>query len=162
FGGALDNEGSSLALTNCLLAYNDAYTGGAVANSGGGTLQLVNCTVAANTGYGSGKGIAQVRGPAAIHNTIFLGNSDSEKALGDIEQSQIDKIGGTLAIDYSIIQGLNAYAGNSNVAYDPLFQDSISFIPNPLYSPAVDAGANSYVSGITTDLAGIARIYFSS
>ncbi len=112
--------------TRCRLWGNTAPHGGGAANA-----ILNNCTLSANTATISGGGLATVFGTStsSAHNCILWGDSAPETAV----------ITGTLAIDWSDVDG--GFAGSGNINADPLFQSA----PNHDYhllagSPCIDSG----------------------
>jgi hypothetical protein len=91
------------------------------------------------------------------------GNEDSG---GADESAQIDD--GVVAVAHSCIQGLDTYAGNNNIADDPLFRDAdgpdnVVGTPDDNLrlmqdSPAIDHGDNAAIpADVVTDLDGRPR-----
>ncbi|WP_438479933.1 Ig-like domain-containing protein [Oleiharenicola lentus] len=142
-GGAIYATGGSLTITNTLFTNNRAGDqGGAIAT--GANLELVNCTFANNrTSKQEGAGL-YYWGQAHVANSIFWGNRGavaSRSTANAMERYQFASGGGSLAIEYSIVEGLLAFAGNNNQPFNPLFVGSgaqpFAVIAN---SPAIDAG----------------------
>ncbi|MFP9100933.1 LamG-like jellyroll fold domain-containing protein, partial [Flavobacterium sp. RHBU_24] len=155
-GGAVYNNASATTTTNTLMAGNTvSATGGGVYNVGTSTTTLINVTISGNGGYGiysNGSGNIPV-----LRNTIVYGNANGV-------------FSGTPTYNNSLVQGITATTnGNINGSTNPMFVNAPSYTGAPFTggdyslltcSPVLNTGDNSYVpSGITTDLAGNARIY---
>ncbi|HWD18993.1 MAG TPA: choice-of-anchor Q domain-containing protein [Verrucomicrobiae bacterium] len=149
-------SGSSLNVTNCLFVQNTAATGGAIESVA--ALTVVNSTFTGNAAVNEGSAIDVQGGSAAIDNSIVWGNAVA--FFGSLEQAQVATNGsGSVTITRSIIQGLNQYAGHSNIGFDPLFLDGAhNNFQLTASSPAIDQGTNTFIAGNTLDLAGQARI----
>jgi hypothetical protein len=125
---------------------------------------VINCTFSANLAIHNGGGMYNTHdsNPTVI-NSVLWGNSDSG---GTDESAQIH--GGSPAVNYSCIQGLDTFAGDCNIGDDPLFVDSdgeddtLGTEDDDLRllvgSPCIDAGNSDVVPpDIDTDLVGNAR-----
>jgi len=123
-GGAIYNRSVTIKLINCVFDKNKAGPGG-VSRQGGAirnkntNIDITNCTFYRNYADGSGGGIYFGNTfPAAISNSIFWENISN----GSMDETaQI--CGGEPVVEYSCIQGLNAFAGNGNIDADPCFAD---------------------------------------
>ncbi|MCD7972845.1 MAG: right-handed parallel beta-helix repeat-containing protein [Candidatus Azobacteroides sp.] len=167
FGGGIHSLGatSHFTLTNILLARNTASRGGGMYTAAG-IFEMTNATVTGNeatdTGnYGGGLYNIGATG-SSVKNTIIWDNGKNNITKGANDYTEYF---------HSLIE--NGYTNNlwntnigidggNNIASDPLFTDPASGnYTLSVYSPAVDKGNNSYISGIDTDLAGNSRIYGS-
>ena len=122
-------------------------------------LVLINCTFSANSAATSGGGMFAFQSSPALINCILWGNSD-EGGMDESAQIHVDR--SSPVVSYSIIQGLNTFAGNGNIGNDPLFvdpdgadeiagtQDDDLRVQSG--SPAIDAGDNTAVPADIADL----------
>ncbi len=173
-GGAVHNHGyegtSSPAFTNATFYGNSSpvYYGGAVYNLGaaGGTSSptFTNATFSGNSAYAGGAvynnndGAGTV-GPTFV-NSILWANTASYG-------SQIHNRFGTPSLSYTLVQGgcggsgfggSATICGAGNLDADPLFVGG-GDLRLQAGSPAIDAGDNGAVAGVTTDLDGNDRIF---
>jgi len=161
-GSAVFNsdKNSGPLISNCSFLNNtSASYGGAIAHYGA-TLTLVNCTLTLNTAVANGGGI-YAQSPINIVNSILWNNSltlpDKDATL---EQAQIRIDGSTGTISNSCVQGLSVFAGNNNIGYDPLLLDAVNGnLQLGDYSPAINAGNNSAISGGALDLVRNSRLF---
>ena len=116
-------------------------------------ISVINCTFIANEAYEGGGLHVSSTSFTSIHyvaNSIFYGNTANS---GTVEEQQITILTGTggpdVEIDHTIIQGLDTFTGNQNLASNPLF------ITSP--SPGVDG-----VWGTTNDHYGNLQLSASS
>ena len=156
-GGAVAVEVSGTAtLKNCVMWGNSALYGGGVGNYG--NLTVVNCTISGNTAGNDGSGLYGQGGSVSIYNTILSHNTPTSGSGANVERAQIFVQSGTPILRHCAIHGLNTYAGNGNVGYDPLLIDPNAGNWNlSVNSPMINAGTNSVVD-TTTDVNGGARI----
>jgi len=171
YGGGIYNSNCNPTIINCVFSGNSAteYLGGGVRNNRSNPT-IINCTFNGNTAteyYGGGIGNNSYSSPTLV-NCIFWNNSDRD---GIDESSQI--YGGTPAVSYCSIQGLDRFTGNGNIGDNPLFidadgyddiigteDDDLRLQPG---SPCIDVGDNSVVPvDISTDLDGNPRILNST
>ncbi|HZM02626.1 MAG TPA: choice-of-anchor Q domain-containing protein, partial [Candidatus Saccharimonadales bacterium] len=144
-GGALYLNQSAALVASCLIVNNSANTGGAIAGSGA-TLVLVNDTVAQNSAS-SGGGIS-ISGAACVTNSILWNNGPGESS----------QLSGNAIVANSCIEGLNQFAGNNNIPYDPLFVNAAGNVFTlQSGSPCVDTGLNTDAPA-GPDLGGAPRI----
>jgi len=136
-GGGISANNSSPLIINCILYGNTAVTGGGIDVVGGSAALLVNNTVSDNTCTGGGAGLHNgTTSATTIHNSILWGNSGGN----DILVSD-----GTVDYDYCDIGSASGGTpGVNNISADPDFVDS----PNGDYhltmtSPCVDVGDNA-------------------
>ncbi len=161
YGGGAVAMGAPLArFVNCTFTGNVAHDGGAV-HIGGASGGLINCTLSNNSASGLGGAVltGADTAPAVLHNSILWGNV---AASGGIEAQQIFVQLGPVDVRRCAVQGLSVFAGNGNIASDPLFRDddgpdNISgTIDDDLRlangSPCIDAGDNTAVPSDTADL----------
>ena len=168
-GGAINSTVASNAvahplIANCVFQKNTAnQMGGAIYTYGstGGTheIDVVNSSFVSNQCF-SGEAIATIGGTCRISNCIIWDNGDSE-LLGAmlstfVSNSIIKGSGGSLFWD----SDLGIDLGN-NFDKDPLFVDTANYnLQLQNCSPAIDAGVNDSISGVTTvDINGMTRIY---
>ncbi len=150
-------------ISNTVFHNNKAGNGAAV-TFGGAPGNVVNCTFYANASTAAGGGLRLTNSATNIvnvHNTILLANTAVSGGTNDISRA-----GGTLAITNSLTQGATGTNVVTNAVAADIFLSTNTADANflklkPLTgSPAIDAGDNSKIpAGVTTDLAGAARIY---
>ena len=162
-GGVVWLHYASARLTSCLLANNAADYGGALVGYYSG-FTLYNCTLSRNRANSQGGGLYLYGGAASVYNSILWNNSNGNDPQGRTESAQLAKAPSvygvpTIQVTNSCIQGLNVYAGNHNLPYDPLFlaPEGTNFTLSAS-SPALDAGDNALVNGQTVDLDGAPRL----
>jgi len=141
---SLFHNNTSTSGASCL------YLSASTINSGtvmGINVNVINCTFSNNSGT-NGNVIRTDNGSNTyLKNSILFGN-------GSLTPINYTGIGGP-GLSNTISEGGQISGINSN----PLFNANFTL---PAGSPAIDAGNNSYISaGITTDLAGNARIHNS-
>jgi len=126
-GGAICNEHtSSPTLTNCVFVGNSAEWAGGIANYGSPI--LINCIFCGNSAVKDGAGIYVNSGKATLSNCILWDNSDRG---GSDEPAQISRYSGSLAVNYSCIQGWTGdLGGTGNIDADPCFADPGYWDPN--------------------------------
>jgi parallel beta-helix repeat protein len=153
-GAGMLNGYSWPVVTNCTFSENSAsWYGGGMSNDAYSAPVVTNCTFSGNSAAWWGGGMVNYTGSLpAVTNSILWGDSPSEI---------YNDYGGGSAVSYSDIQ--SGYLGEGNVDADPLFVDAatrdLHLQPG---SPAIDAGLDSYVVGVTTDLDGNPRIMGAS
>lgn len=147
----------NLTVTNCVFIHNRGQFGAGIASHG--TATMVNCTFFDNAANIDGSGLYVAGGLVTVRNSIFWQNQPTTSSGSDVERAQVYRTGGTLLISDSCVQGLSLYAGNNNSLHDPLFAGSGqgNFRLNE-YSPLIDQGNNSYISGMTIDRTGSNRV----
>ena len=141
-------------LVNCLFNANSAGVKGGGLDILDDTLRLTNCTFSANSATSSG-GIYGENAEAVLTNCILYGNRDNG---GNIENAQIRTAGGSLAIDYSCVEGWSGVLGGTgNIGANPHFADADLRISAG--SLCIDAGSNAALPPfVITDLDGNPRI----
>jgi len=157
-GGLYHTERSSAELVNVTFIGNSAEEG-----SGGGVYvsvsepTLVNVTFSGNSAGENGGGMFnRISSRSTLTNCVLWGNT----AVGEGDQIWSDETS-EAEVSYSDIEGEAGvvWPGIGNINANPLFMDAaggdLRLRPG---SPAIDAGDNSAVAGVTTDLAGWARI----
>jgi predicted outer membrane repeat protein len=167
-GGALLNTAASdTRMVQCVFSGNSAAGGGAIANALGSHLSINHCTIAYNTATGGGGGVHVTQASSHVRaaNTILFGNTD---ASGSTEAAQIGRTAGSVAIDYSCVQGLTgSLGGEGNIDaapgyVDPIGPDGIMGTQDDDLHPApgssvTDAGSNALSEAGKLDLDGGAR-----
>ncbi|MBN1338908.1 MAG: hypothetical protein JXA03_06270 [Bacteroidales bacterium] len=169
-GGALSTHSSSPTLTNALFSSNTtSNNGGAIifySNSVQFDAALSNVTLSNNQAGGSGGAIRFASNNAAsalnINNSIVW---DNTATTAGNELSLVSA--GTTALNYScyknqmndvVVSNGTLTATNNNITSNPLFANPTTFDYRLFpYSPAADAGNNTYNS-LSTDIRGEARI----
>ncbi|MHC4063592.1 MAG: hypothetical protein ACYSUI_03695 [Planctomycetota bacterium] len=162
-GGAMVNALGDLVLANCLFTGNfAALHGGGMYNSST-ALTLNNCTFSDNEAHwGEGGATFTTSSSCVFSNSIFWGNRDGG---GTDEYAQITTYGGTMAVNYSCVQGwTGALGGSGNIAGDPLFWDADGAddvggtedddLHLRFGSPCIDAGDDTAVPADLADLDG--------
>ncbi|MBU0641596.1 MAG: right-handed parallel beta-helix repeat-containing protein [Planctomycetes bacterium] len=159
-GGAVLTGDSYASFMNCVFSGNFAPGGGgAMHNYLSSDVTLTNCTVSHNSAYAEAGGLVNRPGcQGAVRNCVLWGNSSS--GAGSLESWQI--YGDWTDVEYSCIQGLDAFAGAGNIETDPLFVDADG--PDNVVgtdddnlrlrsgSPCIDAADNTAVPADTADL----------
>ncbi|MFN2283536.1 MAG: InlB B-repeat-containing protein, partial [Anaerolineae bacterium] len=165
------SETNTPKLSNVLFSGNQAIRGGgmALANTvGGPRLSLTNVTFSSNRAD-QGGGILTTQGALTLTNVILWGNTA-------ITGTQMYMVATDTVLNTTLIQSsTNAiYDPDGTLTYgpgiltdDPQFVNPITATVAPttlgdyhlqMSSPAIDAGDNAAVAGITTDLDGNPRI----
>jgi hypothetical protein len=140
---------------NLMIAQNQAGTyGGGIYTERYPTYN--NITVAHNQAVTDGAGIYVKPGDnATINNAVVWGN---RKSNGTINNNI-----GTITYNYSLVQGASLSSNSIVKNVNPLFLDSVGGDFRLKYnSPAINQGNNSYISAVSTDLAGNNRVFNST
>ncbi|MCE9563551.1 MAG: IPT/TIG domain-containing protein, partial [Planctomycetes bacterium] len=143
-GGGLLNSGTA-ALANCTISGNTAANfgryGGGVFNKVAATLTLTNCTISGNSApiAGSGGGVVN-RGTATVTNTIVAGNTATTNA--DLSGSLTPGSTNNLIGGSPLLGPLENNGGPTQ---------TMALLSG---SPAINAGDDSLIAGITTDQRG--------
>lgn len=148
-------EGGEAVLSNCTIAGNSAAASEVGNVAGGGVMlywgkaTLINCTLVRNAVsggdiLGSG-GIAIVQNP---WGTTFIGNSIIANNIGGNVDAPYTSLGYNL-IDVDLAATLGPLRNNGGPT------ETIALLPG---SPAIDAGNNALVAGITIDQRGLSRV----
>jgi hypothetical protein len=161
-GGAVVAANADTTFVNCVFSGNDGADHGGGVYVFAGTAALVNCTFAGNSTGGSGGGVYVQFGDVQLTGCILWSNSD---AGGTDESAQVHVASGTLAVNYSCVQGLSGSLGGvGNIGADPLFaapvgkDGLIGTLDDDLRlmggSPAIDAANNAALPADADDLDG--------
>lgn len=165
--------GTSVELTNCILAGNTSLVFGSAIDAVG-VVTITNCTLAGNrvfSGNGGAIFVSELSVLLSLRNTIVWDNFASE---GNGESAQIFLESGSPAINpvtlnHSCVQNITGvFGGVGNIGDDPRFADvdgpdnelgtADDSVRIRVGSPCVDAGDNSAVPvGILVDLDGVPR-----
>jgi predicted outer membrane repeat protein len=177
YGGGIYNYDGHPTLINVAFSGNRAHkNGGGMYSEYGSSPSLTNVTFSGNrAASGGGMYNGSGNGAPVIQNSIFWNNQD-DSGLGTAAAS-VSNDTSIPTISYSLVQSCRPAGawtatcgldGGHNLAdADPLFVETPdpAAAPTPAGnvrleadSPAVDAGNNSYVAGVATDLDGKARI----
>ncbi len=163
-GGAVQiDSGGALTLRSSILRDNVADNdGGGVRLVTGGAFTAVNCTVYGNTAAGFGGGLCTFGDPATLRNCIFWGNTAGIAASNTLERAQLffsPTPPANLVVTHSVVEGLDALAGNGNTGLDPLLVTvEREFLALDSYSPAIDLGDDAHVVTGETDIRGNDRV----
>ena len=155
-----------MTATNSTL-YGNTSSWGAGAIFNGQSATLTNCTIAGNSASSWAGGIDQDsstdlplqhdRRPrkyrTLVSSDLFVRFGGPSAGLYN-SLIQNANVGGTIVYNSGYKPGQNPLSGSLGYGGGPT--QIIPILPG---SPAIDAGSNSYVSGITTDQRGSARIY---
>jgi hypothetical protein len=142
-GGGIYNSSSSPTLTNVLICNNTGQNGSGMTVFSG-TPVIVNSTIANNTSTYNAGGID---GSCTVKNSIIWGNNNNN-------------VSGSITYSYTLLQGGTVSSPSIISNSDPKFVNSSSGDFSLMFtSPAKDVGNNSYISGFTTDINGLPRIY---
>lgn len=139
---------STLNIYNSILANNAAVSGGGVYFTGNTTSNIINCTLYSNTAssFGSNLYITSIATATSnIYNTLIYQNNYYKGPLAVITEGNVQA---------NVVLPANVFLSTNSA-------DANFLKLKPLTgNPAVDAGDNSKIpAGVTTDLAGSARIY---
>lgn len=155
-GGVLWTEREPSKLVNCVMAYNTAKNGGAIAFGSTGN-EIYNCTIAYNQAIatsdgGEGGGIQNAGSSTLIansilfYNTAVVGSNPAEKQIYEIH---------TPTIRYSDVQHNigSVHSGTQNINLFPLFSNvNLNNFRLTPCSPCIDAGLNSDVQCDAADV----------
>jgi Concanavalin A-like lectin/glucanases superfamily/Bacterial Ig domain/FG-GAP-like repeat len=169
-GGGISASGGTLTMKNLTVSGNSSNgAGGGLFNSGAGAPTLTNVTIsnnhsdANNSGAETGGGVARTAGTVTLQNTLVGGNFRGSAS------TTADDVNGSVTANNSLIENTTGatITGGSNVTgvsprLGPLQNNGGNTLTHQLLggSPALDAGNNTFASGLTTDQrgAGFARI----
>jgi fibronectin-binding autotransporter adhesin len=173
YGGGLDSSSDSHnTIYASLFAGNTAVTAGAIYAEG--IFTITNSAFSDNHGGNGVGGIRAINGAMTIINSTISGNSGAEAAglrstaavnlhntiiANSVSGADCVRINGTLNARNSLIEGGLACVNGTNtnnLTGDPALNADLTLSSG---STAINAGDNGLVpSGVTTDLAGNARI----
>ncbi len=179
-GGAIYSDGAVVKnLTNVALSGNFALEFGGAMMYGSGQQVMTNLVFSGNRTDGLGGGIYALGSSTKqlIRNSVFWNNQD-QSGVGTRTASLVaDALNRPTSFN-SLVQGCGASGsgwdnrcgtdgGNNLPAQNPNFIDPVNPASAPTSqgyfrqntgSPLIDQGNNSYITGVTTDLDGLARI----
>ncbi|MFO0968633.1 MAG: right-handed parallel beta-helix repeat-containing protein [Gemmataceae bacterium] len=155
-GGGMSDTGGTTTLLNCTITGNFAQVNGGGVNSnnnaGPGSTTLTNCTVSGNSTAGSGGGLSVINNQIILRNTIVAGNTasgsgpDAFQTIVSSGNNLIGKTNGSTGWIASDLQGTIAAPLNPMLAAlsdNGGLTRTMALLPG---SPAIDAGANSFVA----------------
>lgn len=158
-GGSIIAGSSSPTFRNCIF-YGNRQGSGSVLSMGTGQHIFTNCIIF-NNQLGSGNALATA-GTMRIRNCIVWGNTPSNQPV-------VGSQGVLMEINNSIIQG--GFVGTGNLNTDPIFTNPADAdgldntfgtaddgLMQASCSPARNAGDNTFISGLTTDIVGATRV----
>jgi predicted outer membrane repeat protein len=163
-GGGIYSYNSSPTITNVIFHTNTAsYAGGGMANEQDSTPILTNVTFYGNSAPKGGGIYSRQSGHPQVRNSIFW---------EDVPDEILDEYGGNITITYSLVQGCNPSGvwngqvcgtdgGHNLLDADPLFKGAAGGnFQLQVQSPVINQGNNVFISGVTSDYSGGARIQF--
>lgn len=151
--------GTTVRISNSLIAQNSTTASdGVITSAGSLTLQGVTFANNTNVPWNGNVGVIENTGSLTILNSILWGNRTTGALESfTVEQNQIYSPAAP-AITYTIVEGLNVYAGTGNSGFDPLFDlASTTGFSLSGSSPAVDAGFTTPQLAADVDAAGQPR-----
>jgi len=163
-GGVVVNSATG-SLTNCVFSGNTAGTAAGLW-LGSSSLIVTNCTFTHNAASSVGGGLYTSAATPTASNCIFWQNT-SNNGANTGESAQIYVQSGSIIVNHSLIDGLDSFAGNGNIAGDPIFlripspgpdgnwdgvNDDYGDLRLAYGSPAADAGDNAAVPPDSADL----------
>jgi predicted outer membrane repeat protein len=148
-GGAIDNNGAVLTITNSTFSGNTAIrNGGAIATDGhSNPNRLTNVTVVSNTTAGNGGGIYAVSGQLTMQGSILAHNTasggigaDCVGPLGSLDYNLIEDTG-----DCALVGPVDHTITGQDPGLGPLQDNGGSTLTHALLegSPAIDSGGES-------------------
>jgi len=144
---------NSTNFKNILICNNQAgaYGGGVYMNNTW-DLQWVNLTMSANNAGTDGGGFYSGGANCKLYNSIIWGNTKAGSTASNCV--------GTTYYNNTLLQGGSVSSPDIVSNSNPLFVNSAGGDYHlTSTSPAKDLGNNSYISGVSTDLDGLTRIY---
>ena len=175
-GGGMCNIDSNPTLTNVTFSGNLAGSGGGMWNDSNSSPVLTNVTFSGNSVEYHGGGMYNSSSSPILYNSILWNNRDSS-GTGTITATIALDSSSSITLTHSLAQGTGGSTswtadasfvnGGENLDDDPLFTTPISLTNVPTTSgnlrlgagsPAINAGENQYVTGVSTDLDGEPRI----
>ncbi len=153
YGAHPDNSDSDLTFVNSTIANNTAaVAGGGIHNTTGGNGRVVfnNSIIANNEAQGSSTGqqiLNNSNGIVELNNSLLPSNNNA-----DVQNDS----GSTVTYGTGMVYGDPRFVDVDGA--DDVLGNTDDDLQLRLSSPAVNSGDNSYITGITTDLAGNTRI----
>ena len=176
YGGGMYNYQSNPSVTNCVFSGNSASyaSGGGMYNASTAAPNVINCIFNGNSAASTGGGIYSddSTAPTIINSTIF-GNSAPGSGAGMFNSANSSVTvfnsiigngvsGGFVTLSHSDVARMNLAAtpnANGNFDADPMFVNPANGdLHLQAGSPCIDAGDDSAIAGVTTDLDGNPRI----
>ncbi|MEM8639004.1 MAG: DUF4347 domain-containing protein [Cyanobacteria bacterium P01_G01_bin.54] len=156
-GGLYANNGA-INLTNATVSGNSAgNNGGGIAILGSGSTTTTNATIAFNSASNNGGGIyVNANGTGTLRNTIIANNSAATNS---------SDLSGTFTANHNLIlntAGATINGSNNITGQDPLLQplafnggSATQTHALDFTSPAINAGSNEFISGLSFDQSAI-------
>jgi CSLREA domain-containing protein len=142
YGGAIDNAGGTVNLTNCTLTNNSttSTTGGGINSYASGQVTLTNCTLSGNSARYRGGAIGN-EATLTLNNCTLSGNSAAEGGADLYNWED-----GTATLNNSILA--NSLAGANLYQKD---NSTLNGSRNVIESLSIVAGTNNLTGTITDD-----------
>lgn len=172
YGAAILNYQSNPKFFNTLIYNNEVYYDATISGLEGGegaaaynwssNPVYTNVTIVGNIAAKSGGGFYHAGGTVTLNNSIVYGNEQGNPA-SPMWQHQIFNNGATVVLNNNIIEdwtgGSNGNLNATGVTADDLFEN---YTNGNFYlkagSIALNAGNNTYITGVDTDLDGNDRV----
>lgn len=152
-GGGLNNPAARLTLSNCVLAGNNAFQGGAVFN--GGELQIISCAVKDNTASNDGGGLSNSKGTVLVTNCTFTGNLSPVGGgihnLSTASTSTVRVVSSILSGNFATLGGGIANSAWGGTATLVLVQSTVS---RNRMQPPYSAGYGGGIANRATEVTG--------
>ena len=125
-GGGIDNDSSTLTISNCRFDGNTADDGGGI-NNNNGTLTVTDCTFFSNDAVNFGGGINNNNGTLTISGSTFSGNSSNQFGGGIFNNLGIVTIKNSTFYDNtatSFAGGIENYHGTLTISNSTISTNS--------------------------------------
>ncbi len=158
-GGAIENTGGNLTLTNVTVSGNDSVSGGGLFSSGTATTSLNHVTITLNTAtFGGGWHTVAGSGPARSQNSIIALNTASLLANGHDVFNPVSSLGFNLIGNAT---GSSGWVASDLLGVDPLLA-ALADNGGPTWTHALQNGspagdAANPASSLATDQRGEVR-----
>lgn len=175
-GGGMNNgDFSSLQITNAIFSGNRAGSnGGGMENTDVPFITATNTIFSGNRAGSTGGGIRNLRTSLILQNSLLWNNRDS--SISGVSES-LNNGESTVTVRQSLVERCKpggawqsecgSDGGNNLTDADPLFISPVNPVNAPTTegnlrvwadSPVINAGNNSFIAGVATDLDGNPRI----
>jgi hypothetical protein len=170
-GGGIYAAGGTLTINSSAITGNSGSRGGGIhIYFSSDIVTITNSTISGNSGFVSGDGIYNTD-VMTVTNSTISGNSGSgvynggsgttnlrNTIVANNGSSDLQFNGGTINAENTLIEStLTQINGTNtnNLTGDPLLDSNLRLTSG---SPAINAGNNTFISGVTTDFAGNPRV----